>query len=973
MIGNNVILNGPYLLSPTANGITVVWETKTQIDAKVYYGVNGQFDHEAEIQFHMGTPYKDNHTGNFIYNANINNLYENTEYDYKIHLENGEKAFGQFKTLGANPHKIKIFTISDSHLFYTSDQFTNIALENKPDFIIHVGDIPFGTGYQREQYEDNWFNKVSKLIKTVPFIHIPGNHDDGPFYNDFFTVPQSQTYKCDKKGRTFSFNYGKTHFLMIDSNSWGLFEMNAVNSGLTADDKIKKIIYNTLAWITDDLKSEQAQKANWRVMVLHHPYTDEFNNKYIVPIAEKYNVNFVLSGHLHYYIKNISINPKVGAKTVYITQGSAQDGESELNLGNSNKRLLAEFPEVVALGKGNYGCLEITDDSFTYESFGFDNDKKEEILVDTVTLVNEEPKVVISDIEINSIDNFGHVEIAGRAKNLGHGIASVVVKVIDNGSEHLVNLFGSKGNERVIALNYNDEKDFIAIYEAKTPGQHELCIKNVIKKIMVSEPEQLTFEHMKLKIDDERNSNILIASVEITNNLSSKMHIPVELFVDKSVVETKMVFLRGYEKKTIEYHYKFSRGGNYKVKIGNLEEKEVKVQGSICIIPRVKDLSGNGNDALLHGTTKVQKENGRVVVDLDEYGDYLEIPDHNSLRVDDGFTGMVWASVKRLAKNTEMSHNPLMVKGKSIGWGATYLLRMAVERAGSLKWGVCHDITEYAWQGGNASLNEWVQYTATFSKESGGVSYCNSNKVAEILGITKDAKLRNWEGEPIFVGYSRIGHVIKEIEKPKYYTHLPARVSQVRFYTTKLSSEENKFIYKNPTEVGPKADKLAVWLDFSNIECTGTHITEWRRPAAFNPSYKTEKNHWSFNEINITAAVPGKSLVEIIVEVSDDGDLVKDSKNICIKDGTSCVDISHLQQAQYIRVVTKLTAEVCDKGTFIPEIFEYRIIASRENNFTEMIWSTRDDWQKGEFLGAVGFENADRLKTFHEYTDVIHG
>ena len=41
-----------------------------------------------------------------------------------------------------------------------------------------------------------------------------------------------------------------------------------------------------------------------------------------------------------------------------------------------------------------------------------------------------------------------------------------------------------------------------------------------------------------------------------------------------------------------------------------------------------------------------------------------------------------------------MGHNPLMVRGKSVGWGATYLFRMVVERSGILRWGICHDITE---------------------------------------------------------------------------------------------------------------------------------------------------------------------------------------------------------------------------------------------------------------------------------------
>lgn len=969
----DTMLNGPYLLAPTSNSMTIVWETRVQINTNVFYEIQGQMPQKAEVCFYKETPCKDNTCGNFIYMAVIGNLNANTKYNYKIELESGEKANGEFKTLPSNPDRIKIFTISDSHLFYMNKQFENMVLENKPDFIIHGGDIPFGTGYQREQYENNWFKKIPKVLKTIPFIYIPGNHDDGPFYNDFFTLPQSKTYKCDETGRTFSFNYGNTHFLMVDSNSWGLFEMNAVDSGLPVDSKTKGIIHNTLNWMVNDLKSEAAQNANWRVLVLHHPYTDEFNNKHIVPIVERYNVNFVISGHLHYYIKNISINPEVGAKTVYITQGSVQDGESELDLGSYDKRLLAEFPEVVAIGRENYGCLNITKDKLFYQTFGFDSDKLGGNLVDEVTLTNEDPKIVISDIDITAIDNFGHVKITGKVRNEGTGIAAVTIKLNDNGTYHIINLFGNKDKERVIVLDPNEKKNFVAIYETKIPGQHQLCIENITKNIMVFNPCQLTFDHMKVKALNLKDGNLMNASVEVTNNLNDEVHVPVELFINKNVVETKTVGLKGHEKKLVEYYYKFLRGENYDVRIANLEEKKIRIQGAIRVIPKVKDLSGNCNNALLYGTPQIVKESDRVTIHLDNYSDYLEIPDSDSLHVSEGFTGMVWANINRLADDTEMSHNPLMVKGKSIGWGATYLLRMAVDRRGGLKWGTCYDITEYAWQGGNASLNKWVQYTSAFSKKEGGSSFCNGKKVASIPGIAKDTKLRNWENEPLFIGYSYIGHIIKEIDRPKYFTHLPAQISQVRFYRTKLSDKENYFIYKNPTKIGPKSDELVVWLDFNDIENTGIHITEWRRPAEFKPSYKTEKKRWHFDKLTINAAVPGKASLEAVVEVSDDGNCVKDSKNICIQNGTSRIDLSDLQQAQYIRVITKFTAEIGDKGTFIPELFAYDIIASIEDNFTNVIWSTRSDWEKGKLIGAIGFEPIDRLKVFDEYTDIIHG
>lgn len=971
MISNNVILNGPYLMSPTTNSMTVAWETGIQIDTNLFYGINGAVNKKAEVCIHKETPCKENPNGNFIYSAFISNLGSNTLYNYKIKLKSGEEVCGTFKTLDVNPHNINILTISDSHLFYINEQFTNVVLNSKPDFIIHVGDIPFGTGYQREQYENNWFKKVPEVLKRFPVIYVHGNHDDGPFFNDFFTIPQSKVYKCDNTGRTFSFDYGRIHFIMIDSDSWGLFEMNAVNSGLPVDDETKKIKNDTLDWVVNDLRSEQAKTADWRVMVLHHPYTDEFNNKYIVPIAEEYNANLVLSGHLHYYIKNISINPKIGAKTVYIAQGSAQDAESKLDLGESNNRLLTEFPEVVALGKENYGYITIMGNMLKYQTFGFN--KSERILVDEVILENKEPDVIISEIKVDALDNFGHIRINGKAKNIGHGIAAVKISVKDNDDEHIINLFGQKGKERVIALNYNEEKSFTAIYNIKVPGKHQLCVEGVIENVTVSEDGKLKFENMKVKVGNGGNANLLASSVEVTNNLNYKVQVPIKLFIDKSNVETKLVSLQGHEKKIIEFYYKFLHGGDHCVRVENMEEKEVKIQGAIRVIPKIKDLSGNGNDAFLRGTPRVIQESDKVIVCLDKYDDYLEIPDSPSLHVEEGFTGIVSASVDRLAKDTEMGHNPLMVKGKSIGWGATYLLRMAIERAGGLKWGTCHDITEYAWQGGNVNLNKFTQYTAAFSKISGGTSYCNTDKVASIPGIKSDAEFRNWEGEPLFVGYSYIGHIIKEIDRPKYFTHLPAKISQVRFYTTKLSDEENRYICENPTQIGPNNKDLVVWLDFNNIESSGSHITEWRRPAAFKPSYKTEKRCWNFNELKVKAAVPGKTSIKATIEVSDDGNLVKGSKSIFIEDGSSNINLIGLDKGQYIRIITKFTAQVDNEGTFIPELFEYEINASIENTFTKMIWSTRSDWEKGKFMGQVGFEPVDRLKVFDEYTDVIHG
>ncbi len=967
------ILNGPYLLAPTTTGMTVTWETNFPIGAIVWYGTMGQLDTKLVVDCERGTPWKDSPEGICMYRAVLTNLKSDTVYAYKVVLESGEIKEGTFKTLSDNPEEIRIFTLSDSHLFKISQGFTDAVLQQRPDFIIHSGDISLATGYQKDEYTTNWFNEGAPFLKEVPAIYAFGNHDISPFYDDFFMGVQKNVYHTDKTGHNISFNYGNTHIVFLDSNPWGLFEMNAVNSGLPVDEVTSNKIDVTLKWLNDDLESAEAQDATWRILVLHHPYTDDFTNKHIVTIAENYNVNLVIAGHLHYYIKNVSVNPKIGSKTVYITQGSAQEYGAGIDYGKEDERILPDFPEVIATGHANYGCITINKDTLSFKNYGFQKDVVGSKLVDEVILVKEETQIAVSEIVIKADGATGIVTIEGSVKNEGRGLAVATLSILDNGKEFVQNLFGVKGKERVVALNPGEVRKIRTEYTILEPGRHTIKVGNNTQLLDVVPPEPIIFENMRTKVGQGKASNVIFVTVEITNNTDVSTLIDVDLYIDNRIVLTQKVELQSYEKKSVDFTYQATKGGTYKVAIGNLNYKEVTVEGTLKGTPIIKDLSGNGNHAFLRGAPRLITDSDRVALSLDNDGDYIEIPDSENLHVKDGYTGIVWANLNRLATEEEMGHNPLMLKGISTGWGATYLLRMCVERSGKIKWGTCYGITEYSWQGGKASVGDWVQYTSTFDRKTGGASYCNEEKVAEITGIKVDEPLRNWEGLPLFVGYSYIGHIIKEIDRPKYFTHLSAQISQVRYYKTKLSQDENKYIYEHPNEIGPNSKDLAVWLNFQDIETKGMHKTEWRRPAVFHPSYKTEKRLWEFKTLTTSTTIPGRACLKATVHISDDGETVKDSIEIELMDGKQNFDISMLQKAQFIRIVTEFNSSITGEGTYTPELHEYKIGAISNQIITQLTWSTRVDWEKGEFDGAIGFEPLDRTKVFDEYTDVIHG
>lgn len=966
------IINGPYLLDPTATAITIAWETEEPVEQAIVYTHKGQQVKKKAAVYQREPVCQEYPQGCCLYTLRLTGLQPEKEYGYQIIAGDTILCEAQFSTVAVSPEKVHIVTLSDSHLFHTERQFSAMIEREKPAFILHGGDISFGTGYQHEQYVDNWFQKIPDVLKQVPAYYIPGNHDDGPFYRTLFAHPQAASVNTADDGFTFSFNYGAAHFTLVDSNSWGLFEMNAVNSGVEPDEYTRNRIADTLAWVEKDLMTEAARKANWRVLMLHHPYTDTFNNRYIVPLAERCNVDLVIGGHLHYYVKAVSINSSIGARTVYVCQGSTQEPEASLEVGNVEKRLLGDFPEVIGMGRSNYGVLDIEADELCYHIYGFRAEGKDE-LVDTIHLTHDAPEVAFSEIELRRLDNDGHMEVRALAENTGRSMAEVLLTLWDNNEAHQLNLFGNAENSQVVVLEPGERQKVSAVYRAMTPGEHHICVGEIQQQIIVFEPTQLSYAHMKLLVGKQENSSCLLASIEATNNLDREIFAAVPLYINQRIAESRNIFFRGHEKKRIEFHYRFIQGGCYQVSIADQLPKAINIEGGIRIIPRIQDKSGHGHAALLHGSPKVITTADKTEVILDGYGDYIEIPASPDLSAGQGFSGMVWACVDRLAKPNEMGHNPLMVRGKSVGWGATYFMRMVIERAGGLKWGTCHDITEYSWQGGHARIGDWAQYTMTFDKAAGGDSYCDGRNVAHVSGIAPESHIRQWSEEPIFVGYSYIGHVIPEIGRPKYFTHLPGRISQVRFYTSRLSAHENQEILAAPQQTGPQQNDLAVWLDFRDILTVGSHITEWRHPAVYDPAFKTEKKYWRFRQLKTRTHLPLQAGLKARVEVSDDEVSVKGQLKIILKDGINYIDLSSLPQAQYIRIQTDFSAEVGPEGTFVPELMEYQVTAYNETDFTDIFWSTRPDWEKGTFSGAVGLPPIDRLRDYPEYTDVIHG
>jgi acid phosphatase type 7 len=276
----------------------------------------------------------------YLFSAKIENLPLNAIYHYRV-LKDSKPVFE------AEAHTRKSF---DSPLSFVL--FGDLAAKTegqkkisyqcylaKPDFVVMPGDIVYNRGLYSE-YLDKYFPVYNAdsasadggvpLIRSILTVGVLGNHDiafDGRTpYTDFKSNPDALAYyflwsqplngptKTETKSATpiggdaqreaffkkaagdrypamgnFSFNYGNTHWLVLDGNYYSNW----------ADPQMRK-------FVTDDL--ENAKTSTWRFVTFHQPpfsidkhHADEQRMRLLADIFEKEKVDIVFAGHAHDY------------------------------------------------------------------------------------------------------------------------------------------------------------------------------------------------------------------------------------------------------------------------------------------------------------------------------------------------------------------------------------------------------------------------------------------------------------------------------------------------------------------------------------------------------------------------------------------------------------------------------------------------------------------------------------------------
>ncbi len=223
------------------------------------------------------------------YTARLSNLKAGTKYRYRA--GNNKTGWTEVFSFDTAPEKVKSFSyiwFGDTHLSPVFGDMLQKTRERHPGISFYqiAGDL-VSTGLHRDEW-DKLFAYTGTVFASKPVMTIPGNHDsqDGLgawMYKEMFSYPENGPSGVPAE-MTYAYRYGNALFLMIDATS---------------------PLQVQTEWIKKQLSETDAV---WKFVMFHfppynfvEPYPDiiaEWG-----PVFDKYHVDMVMGGHMHYYLR----------------------------------------------------------------------------------------------------------------------------------------------------------------------------------------------------------------------------------------------------------------------------------------------------------------------------------------------------------------------------------------------------------------------------------------------------------------------------------------------------------------------------------------------------------------------------------------------------------------------------------------------------------------------------------------------
>ena len=370
---------------------TIMWQSdNSEADAVIEYRLEG-----AEKTQTIGATDKaftDDGSTTYIHEATLTGLTPNTKYEYRVGYGTDRRSdWYRLETAGASVYDVLIYPDSQSGDYSQWEEIVkNSALRTpRTALYISMGDL-VDNGEHAYQWR-TWLNSIRPLSANVPLATTLGNHEmytldwkmREPYaYLNYFAVPSNGNEIFNR--RYYSYDFGDVHYVVLDTM---LYESNHEDNHDTHHPDLYDV---QVQWLRQDL---MANTKKWIVVLMHRdPFQYAFDRSdanravgfddegvLFMPIFDEFNVDLVLSAHLHSYrnrghVRNFE---RDASGPLYILTGIA---------GDARRPKWKQHPLDVYVApdrdKNNYMTMTVTPNKLIVKAFLTDGTQLDESVIE---------------------------------------------------------------------------------------------------------------------------------------------------------------------------------------------------------------------------------------------------------------------------------------------------------------------------------------------------------------------------------------------------------------------------------------------------------------------------------------------------------------------------------------------------------------------------------------------------------------
>ena len=292
---------------------TIMWQSdSSEADAVIEFRVDGS----ENIQSIGATDkvFTDDGSTTYIHEATLTGLTPKTKYEYRVGYGSDRRSdWYSLETAGASVYDVLIYPDSQSGDYSQWEEIVKDSAHRNPRTALYIsmGDL-VDNGEHAYQWR-TWLNSIRPLSANVPLATTLGNHEmytldwkmREPYaYLNYFAVPPNGNEIFNR--RYYSYDFGDVHYVVLDTQ---LYESNHEDNHDTHHPDLYDV---QIQWLRQDLA---ANIKKWTVVLMHRdPFQYAFDRPgasrdvgfneegvLFMPIFDEFNVDLVLSAHLHSY------------------------------------------------------------------------------------------------------------------------------------------------------------------------------------------------------------------------------------------------------------------------------------------------------------------------------------------------------------------------------------------------------------------------------------------------------------------------------------------------------------------------------------------------------------------------------------------------------------------------------------------------------------------------------------------------